>query len=58
MRKLGHHEMEINHTDLLVLIILFSEDLCKHKLNNFLKQFSRICSGTNYNRNYDRNYKI
>ena len=38
--------MEMNHMDLLIVIVLSSENFCKHKLNNVLKQLLKICSGT------------
>lgn len=41
--EIGHDEMEMNHMDLLVVMVLFLQDFCKDKLKNVLEKLLRFC---------------
>lgn len=36
--EIGQDEMEMNHMDLLVVMVLFLQDFCKDKLKNVLEK--------------------
>ena len=41
--EIGQDEMEMNHMDFLVVMVLFLQDFCKDKLKNVLEKLLRFC---------------